>query len=101
MTTAQTFAHEIAHSLGIFHDFNKPTKSGRQDTCGPKKRKGGDNNQIMNYGRPRQSTWSECSNEDFHNYYTRVYAKGGGFCLKGNFDLNNIPYPRQCNATLE
>jgi len=77
--TGQTFAHEIAHTFGVFHDFHTP-KQGRQRTCGPRKSVGGIDNQIMNYGRPRHSTWSECSNEDFENYYTRVYASEG-FCL--------------------
>ena len=91
-TTAQTFAHEVAHSFGVFHDFKLPDPlkmpNARNYVCGPRKGKGGPDNQIMNYGRPRQSTWSECSNEDFSNYYTRVYASSSRFCLKGKFYLN-------------
>ena len=51
LTTAQTFAHEIAHTLGVFHDWEIPNeriKNGRKDTCGPNRFKGGPNNQIMN-----------------------------------------------------
>ena len=89
LTTAQTFAHEIAHSLGMYHDFEIPgLENSRTQPCGPEQRVGGQRNQIMNYGRPRQSTWSKCSNDDFSNYYYRTYTNNG-FCLKGKFDLNN------------
>ena len=89
-TTAQTFAHEIAHTLGIYHDFEIPrvNKNSRTQSCGPEKWVAGPRNQIMNYGRPRQSTWSKCSNSDFSNFYYRTYTTNG-FCLKGKFDLNN------------
>ena len=93
VTTAQNFAHEIAHTLGIYHDFDVPPQSpnARNHTCGPGKYDGGPSNQIMNYGRPRLSTWSDCSNLDFSNYYFRVYANSpNGFCLKGKFNLNTI-----------
>ena len=83
---SQTFAHEIAHMIGISHDFdsNQNRDIARTYTCGPKKTEGGPNNQVMNYGKPRQPTWSECSNEDFRQYYRGVKSRNNGkFCLKG------------------
>ena len=100
LTTAQTFAHEIAHTLGVFHDWEIPNeriKNGRTNTCGPNRFKGGPNNQIMNYGNPRHSTWSDCSNADFSNYYYRTYINTG-FCLRGKFDLNNTKVCRVCST---
>ena len=84
---AKTFAHEIAHIIGIAHDFdsnqNKPNIA-RSHTCGPLKSEGGHDNQVMNYGEPRQPTWSDCSNEDFRNYYIRITSRyNGKFCLQG------------------
>jgi len=72
--TAQTFAHEIGHALGIDHDFEG------ESVCGPAQWDGGNNNQIMNYGRPRKSTWSRCSNSDFKKYYQTV-REFRPFCL--------------------
>ena len=75
--TAQTFAHEIAHGLGIDHDWD----STRGSVCGAARSSGGNDNQIMNYGRPRKSTWSRCSNSDFKKYYQAV-REYRPFCLK-------------------
>ena len=80
-STAKTFAHEIAHNLGIYHDFRKVPH--RSETCGPGQWKGGRNNQIMNYGEPKQQSFSECSNRDFKHYYKTVVATQAEFCLKG------------------
>ena len=80
---AQTFAHEVGHVIGIHHDF-ETNQDYRNHTCGPKKWTGGYDNQIMNYGEPRQPTWSECSNEDFRNYYFSITSQHNGkFCLEG------------------
>ena len=83
--TAQTFAHEIAHTIGIRHDWDT---SRRFRECGPGKLNGGNNNQIMNYGRPRTSTWSECSNSDFQQFYSLVYENKEKFCLDSKWELN-------------
>jgi len=79
-TTAQNFAHEAAHPLGIHHDFDITPY--RDWTCGPGKFEGGTDNQIMNIGRPRSSTWSKCSNHDFNDYHAKVVANFGKFCLR-------------------
>ena len=49
---AEVFAHEVGHIIGIYHDFdsnqNKPQIT-RNRNCGPPKREGGNDNNIMNY----------------------------------------------------
>ncbi len=83
--TAANFAHDAAHTLGMFHDFDSPsdwpgrTFSPRNWTCGSAKTEGG--GQIMNYGTPRQTTWSSCSNYDFKEYYEKIVQSNGKFCL--------------------
>ena len=78
-------AHEIGHNLGFFHDYEE-TKLGRKNTCGVGKWRNGTGNYLMNYIEPIQNEWSECSNDDFKNYYSRVTAKCElakcEFCLK-------------------
>ena len=73
MNTAETLAHEMAHNLGIEHDFQTAR---RGSTCGPGQWvKGG---ALMNYGRPFERTWSKCSSGDFIRYF----QSNQPFCLK-------------------
>merc|ERR1712062_604047 len=77
------FAHEIAHNLGVYHDFDKyPKVPSRDESCGPSKWESGRNNQIMNYGKTKEATFSKCSNKDFKHYYTTVLGNKPKFCLK-------------------
>ena len=78
--TAQSFAHEVGHILGMYHDHELP-KTGRFQKCDHKI-------MMMGYStskKKRSSTWSDCSNEDFENYYHQVVHAYGDFCLRGNF----------------
>merc|ERR1711974_50721 len=77
MTTGQTLAHEMGHSMGLGHDFWK-TWRGRKQSCGPGKFTPG--GALMNYG-VRGETWSKCSVEDFKNYYIQQ-TREKAFCLK-------------------
>jgi len=78
--TAQNLAHSLGHIVGMHHDYEGYL--GRKWTCGPSKYSGGPDNMIMNKGVPRHSKWSECSNEDFRQYYAKMVKKEGRFCLK-------------------
>ena len=82
MTTGDTLAHELAHNLGVGHDFESthPEAPGslqkqRTRTCGPGMFEPG--GALMNYGRPLKSTWSECTIEDFMNYFQAIQP----YCL--------------------
>ena len=75
IVTGQTLAHELAHNLGIGHDF-KMMRGRSLGTCGPGKTAPGGG--LMNYGRPLGKTWSDCSREDFQNHFNQQQP----FCLK-------------------
>ena len=77
------------------HDFDPPNKNktdltkGRHDKCE-------DKIYMMSYGttaQNRSSEWSDCSNEDFKNYYlTLRYTHNLKFCLSGNYRIQNLIY---------
>ena len=75
--TGQILAHELAHGMGVKHDFE--THRGRSWTCGPSRDE--DGGAIMNYGTPKGSVWSRCTRRDFENYMNRVMQNLPNFCL--------------------
>jgi len=84
--TAVTMAHEVGHTLGMFHDFERrrwPTQHRTKKQCSIGTKTG---HFILSYGNnPQRTVWSECSNEDFKDYYFKVMLSEGSddkFCLK-------------------
>ena len=62
MYLLQIVAHEIAHNMGIKHDFKKNGRTrSRCDVAGNEE-------SIMAY-KAHKSEWSECSNHDFSRAY--------------------------------
>ena len=83
--TAIALAHEMAHTFGAFHDYDNHENRvaiKRTKTCGPPRFQGGADNMIMNFGIPRQPVWSDCSREDFTDYFSRIVQHTGRFCLE-------------------
>ena len=44
-------------------------------------KQGGKDNLIMNYGPDRKAKWSDCSSDDFYDYFSRI-VQHKSFCLK-------------------
>ena len=83
LMTGDTLAHELAHNLGVGHDFENPHPENKNNmqkqrtrSCGPGVGEPG--GALMNSERQMNSTWSECTREDFMNYFQSRQP----FCLK-------------------
>ena len=79
--SVQVFAHELGHSLGMYHDFagNGNRQEGKDKSGNNCKGIGG----IMDYNGPME-TWTQCSREDMADYFTSLSkmllnCKGGKF----------------------
>jgi len=67
--TAKTFAHELGHTIGMYHDHHE-IHGGHIGEC---------NHQgLMSYGRNRRAQWSSCSDDEF----TKWWKQKGHACLK-------------------
>ena len=75
----QLVAHEIAHNLGIYHDFDD--KNGGKNTHNSGDCKDVSRNSIMSYGQQRE-IWSKCSRDNFKEYYNKVIENNVG-CMTG------------------
>ena len=67
MYVLQVVAHEIAHNMGIRHDFQEGTSTGTAAGGGQCAGEGFDES-IMNYNA-HKSKWSKCSVFDFGRAY--------------------------------
>jgi len=58
--TARTFAHELGHNLGMYHDFDSQ-HGGEGGKC--------DGKGLMSYGSERPDKWSSCSDTDMQTWW--------------------------------
>ena len=75
----QLVAHEIAHNLGIYHDFDE--KNGGDNTHNSGDCEDVSRNSIMSYGQQRE-IWSDCSRKNFKIYYNEV-IRNNVDCMTG------------------
>ena len=78
----KAMAHLLGHQIGIFHDFeskgesmtNRYSKHGHICTL---------KNGIMDYYyHPQSNTkWTECSAEDFEDFFRNTVKEDGKFCM--------------------
>merc|ERR1719153_583399 len=60
LKTANFFAHELGHNIGMRHDFNE-AHGGEGGKC--------DKKGIMSYGELKRIRWSRCSHNDFRHWW--------------------------------
>jgi hypothetical protein len=76
-------AHELGHNLGMLHDFIDPytnPKTVRTDSTGGSCT---NVNGVMDY-YVTVLKWSKCSNEKLAEYYQKIVASQGKYCLPTN-----------------
>lgn len=71
MTAAETFAHELGHSLGMPHDFTTTTSTPNYDSNGQSCLTV---DGIMSY-KDNKDTWSQCSKEAITGWFAQLSAK--------------------------
>jgi hypothetical protein len=84
--TSQRVAHELGHNLGMSHDFDlsvdEVTRNRRYSING---KLCTDIGGVMDWSQPNNTQkfkWSDCSVEDFKQYYKYIIHRNGKFCLK-------------------
>jgi len=72
MSAAQTFAHELGHSLGMPHDFTTTTSTPKLDNSGNSCL---NVDGIMSY-KNTKTTWSQCSREAITGWFAQLSGRG-------------------------